>query len=414
MPQSVVRQASQNTALIEAFETLRAATQRLAGPLSPEDAGLQSMEDASPAKWHLGHTSWFFETFILKEYVSSYKPFDPAYAHIFNSYYVSAGTRHARHARGLLSRPPLDAVLDYRHHVTNAIMDAFDALPEDALARIELGIHHERQHQELLLTDILHAFSFNPLAPAYSADTPGAAQPAATLDWPRYAGGIVQIGHSGAAVAFDNEGPAHDCILLPYALSNRLITNAEWLEFIADGGYRSPLLWLSDGWATCEAEGWGAPLYWEQQDGAWHRFSTHGLRPLDLNAPVSHISYYEADAFARWAEARLPSEFEWESAAQAEPIDGNFLENGSLTPLGGAGLYGDVWQWTQSPYQPYPRFKTSSGALGEYNGKFMANQMVLRGGSCFTPMGQMRASYRNFFYPLQRWQMTGLRLAKDI
>ncbi|MEM9289790.1 MAG: ergothioneine biosynthesis protein EgtB [Pseudomonadota bacterium] len=414
MPHPVVRKDTPHPALLQAFHALRSATERLAAPLSPEDAGLQSMEDASPAKWHLGHTSWFFETFILKEYVSSYQPFDPGYAHIFNSYYVSAGTRHARHARGLLSRPPLDTVFDYRRHVTNAITDAFDALPEDALARIELGIHHERQHQELLLTDVLHAFSFNPLAPAYSADAPRTARPAAKLDWTRYDGGIVQIGHSGPAFAFDNEGPAHDCILLPYALSTRLITNAEWLDFMADGGYRSPLLWLSDGWATCEAEGWEAPLYWQQTDGAWHRFSAHGLRPLDLNAPVSHISYYEADAFARWAGARLPSEFEWESAAEAEPIDGNFVESENLTPVGGAGLYGDVWQWTQSPYQPYPRFKTSSGALGEYNGKFMANQMVLRGGSCFTPRGQMRASYRNFFYPHQRWQMTGLRLAKDI
>ncbi|MEO0412726.1 MAG: ergothioneine biosynthesis protein EgtB [Pseudomonadota bacterium] len=399
--------------LKNAFHGVRQASLKLAAPLSPEDAGLQSMEDASPPKWHLGHTSWFFETFVLRDHCSDYRPFHATFAHIFNSYYVSAGSRHARNDRGLLSRPSLDDVMDYRAHVDAAIDSRIDTLPASALGLIELGLHHERQHQELLLTDILHAFSHNPTWPAYVAGEPPSAAPAGALDWTRFKGGITRIGHHGGTFAFDNEGPVHDHILTDFQLAQRCIINDEWREFIDDGGYDNALLWLSDGWAAKEAEGWNSPLYWHKTDDSWQHFGAYGLQPLDLNAPVSHINFYEADAFARWAGARLPHEAEWEYAAAGEPIDGTFLESGAMTPLGGRSLYGDVWAWTQSPYAPYPRYKPPSGAIGEYNGKFMANQMVLRGGSCFTPHGQMRATYRNFFYPHQRWQMTGLRLAKD-
>ncbi|MEM7569347.1 MAG: ergothioneine biosynthesis protein EgtB [Pseudomonadota bacterium] len=414
MTQIQTLSAQTDRPLLDAFCAVRQASEQLAAPLSPEDAGLQSMEDASPPKWHLGHTSWFFETFVLRDHCSDYRPFDPAFAHIFNSYYVSAGSRHARNARGLLSRPSLDDVLAYRAHVNEAIETRIDSLPQSALDVIELGLHHERQHQELLLTDILHAFSYSPLFPAYAQGTAPTAKDAAPLSWTHHEGAAVRIGHAGDGFAFDNEGPAHDCLLLDYALASRAITNAEWLEFMEAGGYDNALLWLSDGWAARQSEGWKSPLYWLKNDGGWQHFGAYGMVDVDLNAPVSHINYYEADAFARWAGARLPTEAEWENAAAPEPIEGTFLESSAFTPLGSTGLYGDIWVWTQSPYAPYPRYKTAAGAIGEYNGKFMANQMVLRGGSCMTPVGQMRPSYRNFFYPHQRWQMTGLRLAKDV
>jgi len=401
--------------LLERFHDVRSASTALTENLTPEDMMLQSMEDASPAKWHLGHTSWFFETFILREYVEGYSPFDPAYQVIFNSYYVSVGERHARNARGLLSRPSSEEVMTYRAHVDASIDAAYDGLEEGARALLELGLHHERQHQELLLTDLLHALSFNPLYPAIAQGDAPLANPMHADQWHRFSGGPATFGHDGPGFAFDNEGPQHVQQLTDFALAGQLVTNADWLAFMADGGYDTPLLWLSDGWACAQGEGWQAPLYWRQgDDGAWQRFSAYGLIDIDPNAPVCHISFYEADAFARWAGCRLPTEFDMERAVADQPITGTFVESSALTPLGGDSLYGDVWAWTQSPYAPYPRYKAVEGPVGEYNGKFMANQLVLRGGSCFTPALQMRPTYRNFFYPHQRWQMMGLRLAKDV
>ncbi|MEM9880186.1 MAG: ergothioneine biosynthesis protein EgtB [Pseudomonadota bacterium] len=404
----------ERTDLLGAFHTVRGASTALTAHLSLEDMMLQSMEDASPAKWHLGHTSWFFETFILSHYVPSYTPFDPTFKEVFNSYYVSVGARHARHARGLLSRPSAADVLHYRAHIEAAIDASFGALPPAALDLLELGLHHERQHQELLLTDLLHALSFSPLYPAIAQGDVPRAEPVGNDIWHRFDGGLASFGHSGNGFAFDNEGPQHAQHLTPFALAGQLVTNANWRAFMADGGYETPLLWLSDGWTCAQKESWDAPLYWHRGDDDWQRFSAYGLIDIDPNAPVCHISFYEADAFARWAGARLPSEYEMEHAVGDQPIVGRFVEDGALTPLGGHALYGDVWAWTQSSYAPYPRYKAVEGPVGEYNGKFMANQMVLRGGSCFTPRGQIRASYRNFFYPHQRWQMSGLRLAKDI
>ncbi len=401
----------------ELFRSVRARTEQLAAPLSPEDMMLQSMEDASPAKWHLAHTTWFFEEFILKPREAGYRSPDARFATLFNSYYVQAGPRHARDRRGLISRPGLAEVRAYRaridEEITELLAAARDDLPE-ILGLVELGCHHEMQHQELLLTDLLHGLSFNPLLSAYlPATEAGSPAQAAPLAFLRHPGGLVEIGHAGPGFAYDCEGPRHRVWLEPYALANRAVRNSEWAEFIADGGYETQTIWLSDGWARARAEGWDAPLYWWRQDGEWWHFTLRGARPVDMAAPVAHVSYYEADAFARWAGARLPTEAEWEAAAAGTPIEGNFLETGALRPLPGEGLWGDVWQWTQSAFQPYPGFRAPEGALGEYNGKFMANQMVLRGGSCVTPAAQMRASYRTFFYPHQRWQMLGLRLAKD-
>jgi ergothioneine biosynthesis protein EgtB len=399
------------------FAQTRERTDALAAPLSPEDMMLQSMEDASPAKWHLAHTTWFFEAFVLGRHAAGYRSPDPRFATLFNSYYVQAGPRHARDRRGLLSRPALAEIRDWRAQVDHAIAALIAEGREDLqtiLDLVELGCHHEMQHQELLLTDLLHGLSFNPLLPAYA---PGAApRPAMQADPLRFAphpGGLVGIGHDGAGFAYDCEGPRHKVWLEPFALATRLVTNGEWAAFIADGGYETQTLWLSDGWTRARAEGWDAPLYWWRQDGEWWRYSLRGAAPVDMNAPVVHVSYYEAEAFARWAGARLPTEAEWEAAAAATPVAGNFLESGALDPLGGPGLWGDVWQWTQSAFLPYPGFRPADGALGEYNGKFMSGQMVLRGGSCVTPAAQMRASYRTFFYPHQRWQMLGVRLARD-
>lgn len=414
MPLSAQSVDQDTPSLIAEFHQLRSASLGLIHGLSAEDLNLQSMEDASPAKWHLGHTSWFFETFILADHVAGYQPFNPAFKEVFNSYYVSIGARHARNARGLLSRPALDEVLAYRGHVEEAIERAYPKLPEDALDLLELGLHHERQHQELLLTDLLHAFSFSPLLPAIKAGQAPKAALLAEQAWHSFDGGLETFGHNDPGFAFDNEGPAHQHFLSPFALSSRLVTNSEWQAFMADGGYENPLLWLSDGWACAQQEGWDAPLYWLKRGDTWQRFTAYGLIEIDPNAPVCHISAYEADAYARWAGARLPTEYELEQAACDHPITGNFVENGALTPLGGESFYGDLWTWTQSAYGPYPRYQPAKGAVGEYNGKFMANQLVLRGGSCFTPALQMRPTYRNFFYPHQRWQMTGVRLARDV
>lgn len=377
---------------------------------------LQSMEDASPAKWHLAHTSWFFEEFILRRFETDYSSPDDRFAFLFNSYYVQAGPRHARDKRGLISRPDIASVRDYRDHIDDAVMQLL-ARPlgdeEEIHNLITLGCHHEMQHQELLLTDLLHGFSYNPLLPIYRDPAPMPLSRETPLHYTRHPGGVNEIGETGEGFAFDCEGPRHSVLLSPYKLANRPVSNREWITFMEDGGYTTPTLWFMDGWACRQSEGWDSPLYWWRQDDEWWSYGLRGPQPLNLDAPVVHVSYYEADAFARWAGARLPTEAEWEAAARDSDISGNFLETGALRALPGGGFWGDVWEWTQSPYAAYPGYRPPEGAIGEYNGKFMINQLVLRGGSCVTPEAQMRASYRNFFYPHQRWQMMGLRLAQD-
>jgi len=394
---------------VDSYRAVRALSEVLVAPLSDADATLQSMPDASPAKWHLAHTTWFFETFLLRDHLVGYQLFDERWPFLFNSYYEAEGPRHPRAARGMLARPALDEVLAYRAHVDDA-MAALLGRPELA-ALIELGLAHEQQHQELLLTDVKHALWSNPLGPAYALLQPGAGANGET-GWVEHPGGIARIGHAGPGFAFDNEGPSHRVLLEPFALADRLVSNTEWDAFIADGGYRTPALWLSDGWAWVQQERIASPLYWHEEESFTHA----GWQDRDPAAPVTHVSYYEADAFATWAGARLPTEFEWEAIGQGhEAAAGNQLDAaGALMPRGSHGLFGDCWQWTRSAYLPYPRFRPAEGAVGEYNGKFMSGQFVLKGASCATPRGHSRASYRNFFYPHQRWQFTGLRLAKDI
>ena len=419
--------------LASQYREVRRRTETLAAPLSAEDCQVQSMPDASPTKWHLAHTSWFFDTFLLGD-----DPVEPAYAYLFNSYYEAVGPRHPRPARGLLTRPSLDEVRHYRRRVDERLLERIErGLDDDARARVVLGLAHEEQHQELILTDIKHALGASPLRPRYRpAEATGGGRrvgrgAAAPIGWVRREGGLVEIGRappgaSSEPFAFDNESPRHQTLLRPHALATRLVTAGEYLAFIRDGGYRRPELWLSDGWAEVNAAGWGGPLYWRfpppgEGDGV-SVFTLDGERPLDEAEPVAHVSYYEADAYARWADARLPTEAEWEAAAAGAPVDGNLLESGALHPRaagpgGGAGLaqlFGDVWEWTASAYGGYPGFRPAAGALGEYNGKFMINQLVLRGGSCFTPRSHIRASYRNFFPPAARWQMSGIRLARDV
>lgn len=395
----------------------------LAAPLGIEDQAAQANEDASPTKWHLAHVTWFFETFVLASYLPNYKIFDQRFNYCFNSYYEAQGPRQPRAMRGLLTRPTCFEVRAYRAYVDEALQLLFSrgvADDEEVARRIEIGVNHEQQHQELLLTDILSLFALNPLRPAYRDGAPLRAhlQPPA-LTWTGFAGGRRAIGHAGEGFAFDNEAPRHEVLLRPFKLADRLVTNSEWLDFIADGGYRSPALWLSDGWARIKGDGWRAPLYWEERDGQWLQMTLWGLQAIDRAAPVCHVSFYEAEAFARWAGKRLPTEFEWEAAAAQVPVCGNLLDSGALRPLAappGEGLrqmFGDVWQWTQSAYSPFPGYRPAVGALGEYNGKFMCGQMVLRGASCATPDEQARATYRNFFYPHQRWQFCGLRLADE-
>jgi ergothioneine biosynthesis protein EgtB len=382
------------------------------------------MVDASPTKWHLAHTTWFFETMVLGAHFHNYSPYDSAFSYLFNSYYDSLGSRHPRAKRGLLSRPSLGAILDYRAHVDDKMHRLFDRpVPEGVLDLIELGCHHEQQHQELLLTDILHLFSESPLRPAFrnpEEKADGERAVAAPALRP-FVGGIVKIGHAGGDFAFDCERPAHRQYLESFQLAARPVTNGEWIDFVEAGGYRDPRLWLSEGWARRQTEGWSAPLYWENRDGDFWTMSLHGERPVDPRAPVAHVSYFEANAYATWVGRRLPIEAEWEHAARSVPIHGNFVESGNLEPLRapstGAELqqmFGDVWEWTQSSFSPYPRFRAAPGAVGEYNGKFMSGQFVLRGGSCATPRSHMRASYRNFFPPEARWQFSGVRLAEDI
>ena len=408
------------------FAAVRDATRRLAAPLSAEDCQPQSMPDASPVKWHLAHTTWFFETFVLEPNDAAYRAFDPEYRVLFNSYYQSVGDQHPRPLRGLLSRPSLADVQSYREHVESRLLALLDAGDLDAAALdvIELGVHHEQQHQELILTDVKHLFFQNRLQPVYAAPLPTASQSSPSLAWTEFSGGLHLIGHGGGGFAFDNETPRHRVVVEPHRLANRLVSAGEYLEFMRDGGYGKPALWLSDGWtAVCERQ-WSAPLYWTQVDDEWRVFTLGGSRAVYPDEPVVHLSLYEADAFARWAGARLPSEAEWELAAAVVDTgdldDGNFLETGVFhprSPSPGAGvrqLFGDVWEWTQSPYTAYPGYRPPAGALGEYNGKFMANQIVLRGGSCATPRSHIRATYRNFFPPDARWQFSGLRLAKDL
>jgi ergothioneine biosynthesis protein EgtB len=396
------------------FRTVRSRTLDLVEPLSAEDMMLQSMEDASPAKWHLAHTTWFFEEFILKPNCADYTSPDDRFAVLFNSYYVQAGPRHARDQRGLLSRPPLDDVLSYRAHVEDRIAAMLETRLDDIAPLVELGCHHEMQHQELLVTDLLHGLSHNPLLPAYRDPVPLPVSEAPELNFMSNAGGQTEIGHSGPGFAFDCETPRHTVFQAPFSLANRPVTNRDWIEFIDDGGYDTPTLWLMDGWAERQKQDWTTPLYWWRQDDEWWSFTLRGAQPVALDAPVVHVSYYEADAFARWAQLRLPTETESEIAARDHAIEGNFAETDLFRPRPGTGVWGDVWEWTSSAYAPYPGFRPSAGAIGEYNGKFMINQMVLRGGSCATPQAQMRPSYRTFFYPHQRWQMMGLRLARDV
>lgn len=411
---------------------LRASRQQsldLAAPLSDEDQTVQAMEDASPTKWHLAHTTWFYEAFLLRAHLPDYQPFSDDFDYCFNSYYEAKGDRHPRPHRGLLTRPSASEVRDYRAHVDANLDRLFtQGLTRDASdavgALIELGINHEQQHQELLLTDILSLFALNPLRPAYRRPQarPEEVKAEAPLEWIGFDGGIKTVGHDGQGFAYDNEGPRHDVLLQPFRLASRCVTNGEWLAFMQAGGYRDPMLWLADGWTTVKTQNWNAPQYWEERDGVWHQMTLDGLVPVDPRAPVSHVSYFEANAFAHWAGKRLPTEFEWEVASEGYAVEGNDLSTGALRPrpataTGNEGrltqMFGDVWEWTASAYQPYPGYRAAPGAVGEYNGKFMVSQQVLRGGSCATAGGHVRATYRNFFFPHQRWQFTGLRLAED-
>jgi ergothioneine biosynthesis protein EgtB len=414
--------------LLARYRQVRAALEAAAAPLAPEDLVVQSMPDASPAKWHLAHTSWFFETFVLADPAfGDSRPFHPKYGYLFNSYYDTVGDRHPRPKRGLLTRPSADEVFRYRAHVDAVLAERLPRLSAPDFARlrpvIEVGLNHEQQHLELLFTDIKHAFAQNPLRPAYRERGPlgepkGHSRRTTPVTFVPFEPGVYHIGRAGDGFAFDNEGPPHRVFLEPFAVASRLVTCGEYLEFMADGGYARPELWLSDGWAARRQHGWEAPLYWEKDGDGWQVFTLTGIRPVNETEPVCHVSFYEADAFARWAGARLPTEAEWEVAAGDRPVAGNLLEEDRLHPSPARDegplvqLFGDVWEWTQSPYGPYPGYRPLAGALGEYNGKFMCNQMVLRGGSCVTPRSHIRPTYRNFFPPAARWQFTGVRLAR--
>ncbi|HUB96702.1 MAG TPA: ergothioneine biosynthesis protein EgtB [Stellaceae bacterium] len=411
---------------LDRYRAIRARTEALAEPLSPEDQTLQSMPDASPTKWHRAHTTWFFETFVLAPHLAGYRQASADYGYLFNSYYEAVGPRHPRPSRGMLSRPGMAEIAHYRAHVDEGMerlaRDLGEAAWRTVAPLLELGLNHEEQHQELILMDIKHGLSLNPLQPAYGA--PGAAlrRNAPPLRFVDFPGGLREIGHAGTGFAFDNEGPRHKVWLEPFRLASRLVTCGEYLDFIAEGGYRRPEFWLSEGWATVQREGWTAPLYWRaEDDGAWSVFTLSGRRAVDAAEPVCHVSHFEADAYARWSGRRLPTEAEWEAAAEwVEPaLEGNLMSSGlyhprTADPDGVAQMIGDCWEWTQSPYVGYPGFRAEGGAVGEYNGKFMANQMVLRGGACVTPEGHVRLTYRNFFPSAARWAFGGIRLAEDL
>jgi ergothioneine biosynthesis protein EgtB len=405
------------------YRAVRAQSERLAAPLAVEDYVVQSMPDASPAKWHLAHTTWFFETFVLMRDAAGYTPFSPHYGYLFNSYYEAAGDRHPRPRRGLLTRPTVEEVRAYRAHVDAHIVALLARAKAADLAAIApvltLGLHHEQQHQELFLTDLKHAFAQNPLRPAYGPLAPRSTAPTPPIGWIPFPAELRVIGHREEGFAFDNESPSHPEYVGAFRIASRPVTCGDYLTFLEDGGYRRADLWLSDGWAAVRENGWEAPLYWEKRGDAWHVFTLGGMREVDLEEPVCHVSYYEADAYARWAGARLPTEAEWEVAAAGAPLAGNLLESGRHHPGAASGaaspaqMFGDVWEWTRSAYAPYPGFAPLEGALGEYNGKFMCSQLVLRGGSCATPESHIRRTYRNFFPPGARWQFSGIRLAKD-
>ncbi len=412
--------------LLRRYREVRDFTESLCQTLAPEDCVVQSMPDVSPTKWHLAHTSWFFETFILKVWMPSYETVVPEYAYLFNSYYNAAGEMHRRDLRGLISRPTVEETYKFRRSIDSQIEELLASADDELLNEMEpvfiIGLHHEQQHQELLVTDIKNVFSHNPLHPVFREreEQPKSRQ-IAPADFIEFDETILEIGYAGDRFSYDNEGPRHRALVLPFSLASRPVTNGEYLGFLEAGGYTRPEFWLSLGWTTVNEQRWEAPLYWVKRDGRWWNFTLSGMRPVDQSEPVTHISYFEADAFANWSGARLPTEFEWERAAQDLPIEGNFVGTGRLHPAPVSAspsgklrqMYGDVWEWTRSAYLPYPGYRAAPGALGEYNGKFMCNQMVLRGGSCATSQNHLRPTYRNFFQPEKRWQFTGIRLARD-
>jgi len=411
-------------ALLLKYEHIRQDSELICTPLETEDYGIQTMPDVSPAKWHLAHTSWFFETFLLLPFLNTYRCFDARYDHLFNSYYLTHSQPFSRPSRGLLSRPTVAEIYRYRAAVDEAMLElitnAADRQWQEIEPLIVLGLNHEQQHQELMLTDLKHIFAQNPLRPQYRDLSPPPLHEVTGISWITVDKGTYDIGHSGTGFGYDNEYPRHQVLLQASALASRPVTNAEYLEFINDGGYKNPALWLSDGWALQQIHAWHAPLYWEKRDREWWYMTLGGMRPLDLNAPVCHVSQYEAAAYASWAGSRLPTEFEWEVSVSGLPVQGNLRNTDYLQPVAASDssllqqCYGDVWEWTASAYAPYPGYRIPEGTVGEYNGKFMSSQAVLRGGSCVTPADHIRSSYRNFFYPKDRWQISGIRLARDL
>jgi len=423
-PPTPILPAAERASARQRFREVRQASEQICAPLAVEDYVVQTMPDVSPPKWNLAHTSWFFETFLLQPFVPAYRDAHPQFGFLFNSYYEAVGERQPRDRRGMLSRPTVAEVYEYRRHIDQAVSDLIDGAAESQWRQLapllELGMNHEQQHQELMLTDITHILAENPLKPAYVTSSTEQTSNPTELSWHAHAGALIDTGFDGAGFAFDNESPRHRNYLQPFRIASRLATNAEFREFIADDGYSEPRHWLSEGWATVQQQGWQAPLYWERRDDEWRHFTLAGLQPLAADEPVCHVSLFEADALASWSGKRLATEFEWEQAAASVPVSGKFLEPGAPchpqpapNQPGLLQMFGDVWEWTASQYRPYPGYRPAAGAVGEYNGKFMCNQFVLRGGSCATPQGHIRPTYRNFFPPTARWQFSGIRLAED-